>query len=118
MQSALTSHLPRGARVQMLDADNGAFLAMARAGMRQATPHIQWYSLLLAGAAVRRDFLAALEADPPAGVLLTNAQWPRWPGFEAADEWPQFQALLTSHYDLLLTGGEDYIAWRFYLRTP
>ena len=117
MQSAIENHLPRGARVQMLDADNGAFLAMARAGMRQATPHIQWYSLLLAKAAVRQDFLAALETNPPAGTLLTNAQWPRWPGFEAADEWPQFQAFLTSHYDLLLTGQEDYIAWRFYLRT-
>jgi hypothetical protein len=48
MQQALQSRLPPGARVQVLDADNGAFLAMARAGMRQATPHIQWLSLLLA----------------------------------------------------------------------
>jgi hypothetical protein len=118
MQSALESRLPRGARVQTLDADNGAFLAMARAGMRQATPHIQWFSLLLAKDSVRRDFLAALEADPPAAVLLTNDQWPKGQGFEAVDDWPAFTALLASHYDLNLTGHEDYIFWRFYLRRP
>ena len=48
MQLALESRLPRGATVQALDSDNGAFRAMARAGMRQATPHIQWFSLILA----------------------------------------------------------------------
>src|SRR5262249_30438485 len=60
--------------------------------------------------------LAALEADPPAAILLTNDQWPKGQGFEAADNWPEFMALLTSHYDLNLTGHEDYIVWRFYLR--
>jgi hypothetical protein len=119
MQSALESRLSRGARVQMLDSDDGAFVAMARAGMRQATAHIQWFSLLLAKASVRRDFLAALEADPPAALLFTNDQWPMDPGFEAADEWPDFKAFLASHYDLNLTGHEDYISWRFYLgRAP
>ena len=114
MQSALERHLPRGARVQVLDADNGAFLAMARAGMRQATPHIQWFSLLLAKESVRLDFLAALQADPPAGILLTNAQWPKLSGFEAADDWPAFAELLASRYELTATGDEDFIAWRFY----
>jgi hypothetical protein len=116
MQSALESRLPRGARVQMLDADNGAFLAMARAGMRQATPHIQWFSILLGEDHVRWDFLASLNADPPAAMLLTNDQWPMGQGFEATDNWPEFVAFLTSHYDLNLTGQEDYIFWRFYLR--
>jgi hypothetical protein len=116
MQSVLESRLPRGARVQMLDSDNGAFLAMARAGMRQATPYIQWFTLLLANGAVRRDFLAVLAADPPAAILFTNDQWPMEPGFEAADDWPQFKAFLASHYDLDLTGHEDDISWRFYLR--
>jgi hypothetical protein len=54
MQAALEGRLPRGARVQMLDSDYGAFLAMARAGMRQATPHIQWFSLIFAEDSVRR----------------------------------------------------------------
>jgi hypothetical protein len=97
MQSALESRLPCGARVQMLDSDSGA---MARAGMRQATPHIQWFSLLFAKDSVRRDFLAALKADPPAVILLTNDQWPKGQGFEAADDWSEFTALLTLHYDL------------------
>jgi len=116
MQSALESRLSRGARVQMLDSDSGAFLAMARAGMRQATPHIQWFSLLLAKDSVRWDFLAALEADPPAAILLTNDQGPKGQGFEAANDWPGFMSLLSSHYDLHLTGQEDYILWRFYIR--
>jgi hypothetical protein len=116
MQAALVSSLPRGARVQMLDSDNGAFLAMARAGMRQATPHIQWFSLLLGEPAARSDFLAALAADPPAAILLTNGEWPRNSGFEAAEDWPQFMAFLTSHYDLSFTGHEDHIVWRLYLR--
>jgi hypothetical protein len=84
--------------------------------MRQATPHIQWFSLLLGKESVRWDFLAALAADPPAAVLLTNDQWPKGQGFEATDDWPEFKAFLTSHYDLSLTGQEDYIFWRFYLR--
>jgi hypothetical protein len=117
MQSALERQLPPGARVQVLDSDGGAFLAMARTGMRQATPHIQWFSLLLAKEGVRRDFLGALEADPPSAILLTNDQWPKGPGFEAADEWPRLRAFLASHYDLTLTRTQDYISWRFYLRT-
>jgi hypothetical protein len=116
MQGALESRMARGARVQVLDSDNGAFLAMARAGMRQATPHIQWFSLLLAGAAVRQDFVAALEADPPDAILLTNAQWPRPSGFDAADGWPELAALLASRYVLDRTEDEDGIAWRLYLK--
>ena len=116
MQLALQSRLPRGARVQVLDSDNGAFIAMARAGMRQATPHIQWFSLLLAPDSVRRDFVAGLAADPPAAILLTNSQWPQASGFEAADRWPEFAALLTSRYVLDRTGDESGIAWRLYIR--
>jgi hypothetical protein len=116
MKIALESHLPRGARVQMLDSDRGAFLAMARAGMRQATPHIQSFSLILAEDRARAEFLAALETDPPAAMLLTNDFWPKRPGFESMDEWRDFKAFLTSHYDLRAAGQEDYIDWQFYLR--
>jgi len=116
MQSALERHVPRGARVQMLDSDSGAFLAMARAGMRQATPHIQWFSLLTANGTVRRDFLSAFEADPPAGVLLTNDQWPKEAGFDATDDWPAFSAILRSRYDLTETGQSGFVLWRLYVR--
>jgi len=116
MQKALESRLPKGATVQALDSDNGAFRAMARAGMRQATSHIQWFSLILAPDSVRQDFVNALEANPPAAVLLTNSQWPRASGFAAADRWPQFAGLLASRYRLDQTGDENGIAWRLYLR--
>jgi hypothetical protein len=118
MQAALEERLPRGARVQMLDSDYGAFLAMARAGMRQATPHIQWFSLIFAEDFVRRDFLAALEDDPPAAVLLTNSQWPQPDGFDAADRWPQLAALLASRYVLDRSESENGLAWRLYLIRP
>jgi hypothetical protein len=92
---------------------------MARAGMRQATPHIQWFSLILAPDSVRQGFVDALAAEPPAAVLLTNSQWPHASGFDAADDWPQFAALLASRYRLDQTGDEDGVAWRLYLRrTP
>ena len=116
MQSALESHLPRGARVQTLNSDDGAFLAMARAGMRQATRHIQWFTLMLGSNTVRSDFIAALEADPPDAILYTNDQWPREPGFGAADDWPAFTKLLAARYALSQTGNEDFISWRLYLR--
>ena len=116
MQVALQSRLPPGARVQVLDSDNGAFLAMARAGMRQATAHIQWFSLILAPDAVRKNFITALKSDPPAAVLMTNSEWPQDSGFDAADRWPAFAALLASQYDLDQTGDENGMAWRLYVR--
>jgi hypothetical protein len=116
MQSTLESHLPRGARVQTLDSDDGAFLAMARAGMRQATRYIQWFTLMLGSQTTRANFIAALEADPPDAILYTNDQWPSEPGFGAADDWPAFTKLLAARYDLVETDNRDFIAWRFYLR--
>jgi hypothetical protein len=118
MQAALESQLPRGARVQVLDSDRGAFLAMSRAGMRQATRHMQWFSLILTDDAERAAFLAALAADPPAAILLTNDVWPQGPGFRSMDDWQEFRAFLTSHYDAGFVGHEDYIDWRLYLRRP
>jgi hypothetical protein len=116
MQAALESRLPRGARVQVLDSDRGALLAMARAGMRQATRHMQWFSLILGDDAERAAFLAALAAEPPAAILLTNDVWPQRPGLRSMDDWQEFRAFLTSHYDRSFSGHEDYIDWRLYLR--
>ena len=87
MQAALEDRLPRGARVQMLDSDYGAFLA-------------------------------ALEGEPPAAVLLTNSQWPQPDGFDAADRWPELAALLASRYVLDRSENKNGIAWRLYLRRP
>ncbi len=116
MQMTLQSRLPPGARVQVLDSDRGAFLAMARAGIRQATPHIQWFSLIVADERRREEFLAALKTDPPAAVLLTDDFWPTGGGFEAIEKWKEFKTFLTSYYDLDATGNADEIDWRFYLR--
>jgi len=116
MQAALESQLPRGARVQAIDSDRGGLLAMARAGMRQATRHMQSFSLILGDDAERAAFLAALAADPPAAILLTNDVWPQRPGFHAMEDWPEFRAFLNSHYAPGFAGHEDYIDWRLYLR--
>ena len=45
--------------------------APARARTRQATPHIQWFSLVFANNSVRHEFLAALDDNPPVAILLT-----------------------------------------------
>jgi hypothetical protein len=116
MQAALETQLPRGARVQVLDSDRGALLAMARAGTRQATRHMQWFSLILGDDTERSAFLGALAADPPAAVLLTNDVWPQRPGYSSMDDWQEFRAFLASHYEVGFTGHEDYIEWRLYLR--
>jgi hypothetical protein len=60
----------------------------------------------------RRKFLAALDAEPPDAILLTNDQWPKARGFDAASDWPEFMALLTRGYDLNLAGHEGEILWR------
>jgi hypothetical protein len=44
---------------------------------------------------VRHEFLAALEDNPPAAILLTNSQWPQPHGFDAADRWPKFALGIT-----------------------
>jgi hypothetical protein len=116
MQAALESALPRGARVQVIDSDRGALLAVARADMRQATPHMQSFSLILTDEKERAAFLAALAADPPAAILLTNDVWPQGPGFPSLDNWQEFKAFLASHYDARFIGHQDYIDWRLYLR--
>jgi hypothetical protein len=84
--------------------------------MRQATPHIQWFSLVFADDSVRHEFLAALEDNPPVAILLTNSQWPQPDGFDAADGWAKFAMLLTSRYVLDRAKTENSIAWRLYLR--
>jgi hypothetical protein len=47
---------------------------------------------------------------------MTNDEWPKGAGFEAADEWPEFAAILKSRYDLVETGQADFIRWRLYVR--
>jgi hypothetical protein len=41
---------------------------------------------------------------------------PERSGFEAADDRPELMALLNLRYALTLTGNEDFIAWRLYVR--
>jgi hypothetical protein len=58
-------------------------------------------------------------AQGQGAVLLTNSQWPQPHGFEAADRWPKFAALLASRYVLDRSKNENGIAWRLYVRrTP
>src|SRR5262249_11436517 len=104
MQAALETQLPPRARGPVLDSDRGALLAMARAGMRQATRHMQWFSLILGDDMERSAFLAALAADPPAAILLTNDVWPQRPGYSSMDDWQEFREFLASHYDVRFTG--------------
>lgn len=126
MQQALSTHLQAGARVQLLDTDAGGFLAMARAGMRQATPHAYWMFLNFGRSDWREAFIAQLEAAPPAAVLVTDSEWPLPDGFFGVDDWPAFRSFLSTQYDLVenrsieeaptpWTGGFTKSSWRLYV---
>jgi hypothetical protein len=126
IEASLASRLRRGARVQLLDTASPASLAMARAGMRQATPHFQWFFLILGPDAWRTAFVEALKADPPDAVLVTNWQWPLEDGFQSLEGWPEPTAELTCCYVLAesrtIVGplhdwfGFTSVSWRLYLR--
>jgi hypothetical protein len=126
IEASLTSRLRPGARVELLDSASPASLAMVRAGMRQATPHFQWFFLLLGSDAWRAAFIEALKANPPDAVLVTDWQWPLKDGFQALDNWPQLVAELTCCYQLAesraMNGpfhpwiGFRSLSWRLYLR--
>jgi hypothetical protein len=95
---------------------HGPLARLAQNEPRLICPYIQWFSLVFAEDSVRHQFLAALEDNPPAAILLTNSQWPQPHGFDAADRWPKFAALLASRYVLDRSKNENGIAWRLYLR--
>jgi hypothetical protein len=126
IEASLASRLRPGARVQLLDSGGPATLAMARAGMRQATPHFQWYFLLLGPDVWHTEFIEALKANPPDAVLVTNWQWPLKDGFQALDGWPELVAELACCYvleesrtmDGLVHGWSGFpsVSWRLYLR--
>jgi hypothetical protein len=126
METSLTSRLRPGARVQLLDTASPASLAMARAGMRQATPQFQWFFLLLGPGVWRAEFIEALKANPPDAVLVTNWQWPLQDGFQAVDEWPELVAELACCYVLVESRAMDgpfnawigftSVSWRLYVR--
>jgi hypothetical protein len=126
MEASLTSRLPRGARVQLLDTASQASLAMARAGMQQATPHFQWFLLLRGPDVWRREFIAAFKANPPDAVLVTNWQWPLNYGFQALDDWPEFVSQIGCCYVLAESRTVNgllhpwmywtSVSWKLYLR--
>jgi hypothetical protein len=124
--ASLASRLRPGARVQLMDSGGPATLAMARAGMRQATPHFQWFFLLLGPDVWRSEFIAALKANPPDAVLVTNWRWPLKDSFQSLDDWPEFVAELACCYVLVESRTMDgpshgwigftSLSWRLYLR--
>jgi hypothetical protein len=126
IEASLSSRLRPGARVQLLDTASPASLAMARAGMRQATPYFQWYFLLLGPDVWRTEFIEALKANPPDAVLVTDWQWPLKDGFQALEGWPELVAELACCYVLAESRTMDgplhswfgftSVSWRLYLR--
>lgn len=125
IEASLRSHLPRGARVQMLDSYAGGFIAMARSGMRQATPYASWFFLVAGQHSWREAFIAALRSHPPDAILVTNDEWPLKPGFQAVDDWPEFSGLLACCYVLgesrtmegppHLWSTTASVSWRLYM---
>ena len=126
IEASLTQHLQRGARVQMLDMSGGAFLAMARAGMRQATPYAYWLFLDPGKETWRASFIKDLQASPPDAILVTDATWPSPDGFKALDDWPTMKRQIDCCFRLadsqtLTTvpfawaASSPSVSWRLYL---
>ncbi|MCW6506742.1 hypothetical protein [Lichenifustis flavocetrariae] len=113
LQDALKAHVAAGARVQMLDMSGGAFLAMARSGLRQATPYAYWLYLAPGKPAWRSEFVKDIQSRPPDAILVTDATWPSEDGLKAVDDWPEFSAELACCYRLIeaQTRTEPSIPW-------
>ena len=101
MERALSARLPRGARVQTLDVGGTAFLAMAKAGMRQATPHAYWIFLIGGPKQWRDAFLQQLGSNLPDAVLLTSSMWLLKDRAQLDAQWPELKALLDGCFDLV-----------------
>ncbi len=110
----------------MLDMSGGAFLAMARAGMRQATPYAYWLFLDPGTEAWRELFIEDLRALPPDAILVTDATWPSADGFKALDEWPTMKQQIDCCYSLAdsqtvtttpfaWAASSPSVSWRLYL---
>ncbi len=126
MQAALTAHLPPGSRVEMLDISGGAFLAMARSGMRQANPFAYWFFLDPGRQIWRDQFMAQIKSQPPAAFLVTNSMLPAQ-NFDAVDKWPALSAELACCYVLTQAStitappnpwdaSAATVSWRLYTR--
>ncbi len=126
MEASLTAHVRPGARVQMLDMSGGAFLAMARAGMRQATPFAFWLYLDPGKQGWRDLFIKDLKALPPDAILVTDATWPSSDGFKALDEWPMLKQQIDQCYRLAdsqtvttepfaWAASSPSVSWRLYM---
>jgi hypothetical protein len=115
MQSSLESRLPRRARVQLLNSDNGGFLAMAR---RDAAGHAA-HSMVLA-VVCRRPRAVRFSSPhskqirrPPRSSPISNGHLDL---ASKADGWLEFKMLLTARYDFASSGREDFVAWMLYVR--
>ena len=126
IEASLSAHMPRGARVQMLDMSGGAFLAMARAGMRQATPYAYWLFLDPGKEAWRDAFIKDMQALPPDAILITDATWPSLDGFKALDGWPTMKTAIDCCYTLAdsqtvrtppfsWAASSPSVSWRLYM---
>ena len=114
MERALSQHFARGSKVQVLDSDSGGFLAMARVGMKQATPHIYWFLVLNRDEAFRNGFIARLQEAQPDGFLITESQWPVGRGFEGFERFSELMRFVDDSYKEV----ESESGWRIYKRKP
>ncbi len=110
LQSDLQSDLQAGPdgrslshHIQCLDWNAGCLDVLYRKQLVQSTGFIYDFYLFPAHpapvtAALQQRFLAAMQADPPRVIVLTDHDWPTMQGFAKLDRWPAFSQWLNKHY--------------------
>jgi hypothetical protein len=120
LETALSARLPQGSRVEVLDAEAGGTLAMARARLRQATPDLYWFFFQPGMTDRRSALLKNLQAAPPAGVLVTLNR-----DLSPIEDWPEMDQFLAADYALaeehpVETGRHPWengaAGWKLYIK--
>ncbi|MGH7349557.1 MAG: hypothetical protein ACREI6_06045, partial [Candidatus Rokuibacteriota bacterium] len=93
---------PPGATVQVMDTTSGGIHALLRLGLRQPTRFIYDFQFFHAVddpriEALRAEFLGALEAGPPAAILVLEESWPA-PGYGRLETFPALRRRLEQSY--------------------
>ena len=110
--------MPDGATVQVMDVTEGGIHALWKLGRRQPTRFIYDFHFFHNEddpriRALRREFVAALAAAPPADIVIFRDTWNRH-GYERISDWPALAAFIDHAYVLAVEGD----AYRIYAKRP
>jgi len=107
----LRSLVPPGGTVQVMDTTEGGIHALLNLRLREPTRFIYDFHFFHDETdprirALQAEFVAGLEARPPAAIVVLRDSWNR-PGYDRLQEVPGFMSFLDRAYTLAVA-GDDY----------